>query len=254
MASCRIVMVVIAALAMSAAVLVAQAGTGNVVWKTLAEAPLSEDAEPFININGLSVSTEAVAEHSHAGPVFAYIVEGEIENHVEPDPPARHTAGGFFHEAPRQVHKMLRGLNPALPATLIIMGAGRSGVPAALIKRLDDEPVQLLQYRFADPSVTVRYQFQEPLPSTRNQELRVLRLTLPAGAAADARAHSGPGLAVVLDGRIEMSGTSSRSRIYDTGDLFRDPGNRVGTRFRNVSKTEPAMLLLYQVSEQERAR
>jgi quercetin dioxygenase-like cupin family protein len=236
----------------SIATLVAQTRAGGPVWETLIRAPLPEDSEPFMSINGLSVSAEPVAEHSHASPVFAYVVQGEIENHVEPGPPAVHKAGGFFYEPPRHLHKMLRGLSPTEPAQLIIMGAGRTGVPASLIKLLDDEPVQLLRFRFGEPTQPLRYQFREPLVSTVNQELRLVRLTLPAGARAHARAHSGRGLVFVLEGEIEVSGATARPRAYGAGDLFREPAGQGGIALRNTSASESARLLLYQVSAKEK--
>jgi quercetin dioxygenase-like cupin family protein len=96
--------------AVAAGRLVAQSGAERPVWRTLLQAALPEDSEPFISVNSLAVS-EPVREHSHSSPVFAYVVQGEIENQVDPDPPAIHRTGGFFYEAPRQLHKMLRGLS-----------------------------------------------------------------------------------------------------------------------------------------------
>jgi len=177
-------------------------------------------------------------------------VQGEIENQVEPDPPVIHQTGGFFHEAPGQLHKMLRGLSTA-PAKLLVFGAGRTGVPASLIKPLQDEPVQLLHYHFGDPEQSVRYQFRAPLLSTVNKTLSLLRLTLPAGARSDAPAHA-VRLVYVLEGKIAISGGSAESqtpRIYSVGDLFLEPASGAVITFRNASGSEPARILVYQVSE-----
>ena len=34
--------------------------------------------------------------HKHSGPVFAYILEGRVENQVEPEEPKAHAAGDFL--------------------------------------------------------------------------------------------------------------------------------------------------------------
>jgi quercetin dioxygenase-like cupin family protein len=226
--------------AFSAAGLMAQAGAATPEWEALVRVPLPEDVEPILSVNGLTMPAKPVAEHSHAGPVVGYIVRGEIENQVEPDPPAIYRPGGFFYEAPRHVHKIMRNLSSE-PAQLVIFQAGRTGVPASLLKVIPSEPTKLFLPQFT--------QWQVPLLSTVNQELRLLRLTLPAGARSDARAHSGPGLIYVLEGTVTISDTSTPPQRCGAGDLFLDPANRAGLTFMNASSREPATLLLYHVSE-----
>ncbi|HVH28319.1 MAG TPA: cupin domain-containing protein [Vicinamibacterales bacterium] len=240
--------------------LVAQSGAGRPVWKTLLQAPLPEDSEPFISVNGLSlplaspVPAPVGAGHTHTGPVFAYIAQGEIENQVEPDPPAIYKPGGFFYEPRGHVHRILRNVSTAEHATLIIFQAGRTAVPAPLLKVLQSEPVKLLRHQFQAPPLSTAnqaYQFQAPLLSTANQELSLLRLALPAGARSDAPAHS-VRLVYVLEGKIATSGGSAQPRTprtYDVGDLFFEPASRAGITFRNASGSEPARILVYQVSE-----
>ena len=193
----------------------------------------------MLSVNGLTMPAQPVAEHSHAGPVVGYILRGEIENQVEPELPAIHKPGGFFYEAPRHVHKMMRNLS-AEPATLIIFQAGRTGVPASLTKTLS-EPTKLVPATFT--------QWKVPIPSTVNQELRLLRLTLPAGARADARGHTGPGLVYVVEGTVTTSRSPSQSQTSAAGELFLDPASQAGLAFMNASGNEPATLLLYHVSE-----
>jgi quercetin dioxygenase-like cupin family protein len=182
---------------------------------------------------------QPVAEHSHAGPVVGYILQGEIENQVEPEPPAIHKAGGFFYERPRHVHKIMRNLG-AEPAKLIIFQAGRTGVPASLTRVLS-EPTSLVPSTFT--------QWKVPIPSTVNQELHLLRLTLPAGARVGARTHTGPGLVYVVEGTIVVSGSPAQSRTSVAGDLLLDPADQTGITFINASSNEPAQLLLYHLSE-----
>ena len=238
MRSIATVMTIVLAVA-SAAMLVAQSGPESPVWETLVRAPLPETIEPILSINGLTMPQKPVAEHSHAGPVVGYILQGEIENQVEPEPPAIHKPGGFFYEAPRHVHKIMRNLGTE-PATLIIVQAGRTGVPASLTKTLPGQATRLVPPEFV--------QWQVPFSLTAQQELRVLRLTLPAGARSDAPPHSGPGVVYVLEGSITTSDTSASPQTHAAGDLLLDPANGPGLTLKNASGSEPARLLLYHIT------
>jgi quercetin dioxygenase-like cupin family protein len=211
------------------------------MWQALVRVPLPADSEAVISVNGLMMPADPVAEHSHAGPTIGYIVAGEIENQVAPDPPATLRPGGHFYEAPRQLHKMMRNLS-AEPATLLVFHAGRTGVPASLLKALPAEPTKL--------SFTTPTQWQVPLPSTGNQELRLIRLTLPVGSRTEVAPHTGPGMVYVLEGSISVvGGGSPQPQTYSAGDLFLDPANREGLIYRNLTGKEPAKLLLYHVSD-----
>src|SRR5262245_30104808 len=187
-----IVMAIIAVIgAVPVGRLMAQSDSARPAWEVLVRTPLAADSDPVISLNGLTMPEQPVPEHSHPGVTIGYIVEGEIENQVEPNPLAVYKPGGFFSEAPGQLHKAMRNLS-AEPAKLLIFHAGRAGVPAALLKALPGEPTKL--------SFSTSTQWQVPVPSTRNQELRLLRLTLPPGSRAEAATHSGPGLIYVVEG------------------------------------------------------
>ena len=219
----------------------AQAASGGPTWETLVRQPLPGDSEPVISVNGLTMPGEPVAEHSHPGSTIGYITSGEIENQVMPDPPAIVKPGGHFYEAPRQVHKMMRNRS-AEPAKLLIFHAGRTGVPASLLKKLPTEPIAL---SFMAPQT----QWQVPLTSTANQELRLVRVTLPVGSRAEAATHTGPGMVYVLEGAITLAGASAKPLTYNAGDLFLDPANREGLIYRNLTGKETAKLLMFHVSD-----
>src|SRR5215510_14944590 len=156
-----------------------QAAATPPTWEVLVRVPLPTDSEPVISVNGLVMPAEPVAEHSHPGQTIGYITAGEIENQVMPDPPVFFKPGGNFYEAPRQLHKMMRNV---------------SDEPAPLLKPLTAEPVKLAI------STTPQAQWQVPLPSTANQELRLLRLTMPVGSRVEPAVHTGPGMIYVLEG------------------------------------------------------
>jgi hypothetical protein len=87
-----------------------QAGPGTPEWETLVRAPLPEDVDPLISVNGLTMPAQPVAAHSHAGPVIGYILEGEIENQVEPDlflDPADRAGLTFSNASSSELAKLL---------------------------------------------------------------------------------------------------------------------------------------------------
>ena len=165
----------------------AQSGSGKPLVEILLRQPLPADSEPKITVLSLPISPGLVAgAHTHAGPVFAYILQGEIENHVEPDPPKFYKPGEFFYEAPMHVHKLLRNLSQTEPANLIVFQAGNTGRAAPAIKTL----------------------LQEPLLSTANQELTLYRVTLPPEGLTETQAQSNPGALYVLEGNLETPGST----------------------------------------------
>ena len=206
----------------------AQSGAERQVWETLLQKPLPEATEPIISVFSISgspappVQPPIGAGHTHAGPVFVYILQGEIETQVEPDPPAVYKPGDFFYEAPMHVHRFQRNLSKTEPGRVIVFQAGNTGQASPAVKSL----------------------LQAPLQITANQELSLMRLTLPAGARSNARAHSGPAFVYVLEGQMETQGTT-----YSAGDLLLEPANQTELTYRNVSGAEPVKLLLYQASD-----
>ncbi len=70
--------------------------------------------------------------HQHSGPVFAYILEGNIENQVEPDPVKTYAAGDVLFEPTMHVHRLLRNLSETQPAKLLIFQIVPNGKPAAV--------------------------------------------------------------------------------------------------------------------------
>lgn len=96
--------------------------------KTLMKEPLPEIPNPVLSVIILTMEPGADSKpHEHIGPVFAYILEGEIENQVDPEPPKRYKAGDYFYEPRMHVHRMMRNLSKTKPAKLLISQVGEKG-------------------------------------------------------------------------------------------------------------------------------
>jgi len=67
--------------------------------------------------------------HHHTGPVFAYILEGTVENQVEPEPPKTYAKGDFFYEPPMHVHRQLKNLSATETARILVFEVGEQGKP-----------------------------------------------------------------------------------------------------------------------------
>lgn len=102
--------------------------------KTLMEEPLPEMPNPVASVITLTVAPGSVSSpHEHIGPVFAYILEGEIENQVAPNAPKRYGVGDYFYEPRMHEHKMLKNLSKTKPAKLLIFQVGEKGKPFTIM-------------------------------------------------------------------------------------------------------------------------
>ena len=102
--------------------------TSSVEVQTLMQEPLAEMPNPQLTVITLTVAPGATSSaHRHTGPVFAYLLEGEIENQVDPNPPQRYKAGEFFYEPPLHVHRSLWNLSGTKAAKLLILEVGEKG-------------------------------------------------------------------------------------------------------------------------------
>jgi len=100
----------------------------SVAVQTLMQQPLAEVPNAEVRVITLTVAPGAPSPpHEHTGPVFAYLLEGEIENQVDPNPPQRYKAGEYFYEPPMHVHRSLRNLSGTETAKLLIFEVGEKG-------------------------------------------------------------------------------------------------------------------------------
>lgn len=189
--------------------------------------PLGETDGPKMSMFILNLAAGGtVPSHSHRGAVFAYVVEGNIDNQVEPDPPKTLHPGDLFHERPMQVHRIFRNLSKSDPAKLLIL-QNTGALPASLKPLL-----------------------QEPLTDIADQEVTVIRFIANPGAAIpEAHQHPGPVFAYILSGEVESQVDPDQPHTYRAGDAFYEPPMHTHRLFRNVSETEAATLIIFEVSQ-----
>ncbi len=73
----------------------------------------------------------AFAMHKHSGPVFAYVLEGSVENQVDPqDKPKTYNTGDYWYEPAMHVHRLLRNLSDTQHARILVFEVLPKGKPA----------------------------------------------------------------------------------------------------------------------------
>lgn len=75
------------------------------------------------------------AGHTHPGPVFAYVLEGEVESQLQGQAPVVYKAGQSWYEAPGARHLVSRNASKTKPATLLVW----------MVKGEEEAPVLPLQ-------------------------------------------------------------------------------------------------------------
>ena len=90
---------------------------------------------------------------------------------------------------------------------------------------------------------------QQPLPDYPGKEGVLATVEYAPGYVGEAHRHPGPLFIYVLQGSIEMQMTHGELRTLKPGDTFYDDPKETHGVGRNVSKTEPAKLLVFMVKD-----
>lgn len=98
--------------------------------ESLIKKPLAKLKNPVVDVITLVMPPgSSAAPHRHTGQVFAYILEGELQNQVEPGPLRTYGPGDYFYEAPLQVHRVMRNMSNTKVVKLLITQIEERGVP-----------------------------------------------------------------------------------------------------------------------------
>jgi quercetin dioxygenase-like cupin family protein len=125
------------------------------------------------------------------------------------------------------VHRLLRNLSSTEPARLLVVEVGDTGQANPAIKTLLEAPAVVA-----------------------DREARLIMVTLAPGAALPgAHKHPGPVFAYIREGEIENQVDPDAPKVYRAGDVFYEPPMHAHRIFRNLSQTEPAEVLIFQIGE-----
>jgi quercetin dioxygenase-like cupin family protein len=107
----------------------AAAGSGDSIQvDDLMHEPLAKMADPEVTMLTLTLAPGATSHpHRHTGPVFAYILEGSIENQVDPGPAKTYKRGDFFYEPPMHVHRQFKNLSATEQAKVLVVQVEEKG-------------------------------------------------------------------------------------------------------------------------------
>lgn len=72
------------------------------------------------------------APHKHSGPVFAYVLEGRVQNQVDPEEPKTYSAGDYWYEPAMHTHRMFTNLSDTDVAKVLVFMVTPKGKPAGL--------------------------------------------------------------------------------------------------------------------------
>jgi quercetin dioxygenase-like cupin family protein len=191
--------------------------------QTLMQGALGDTTEPTMSLFILELSPgRSAPSHSHDGVVFAYVLEGEIENQVEPEPLRTYRAGEFFQERPKQVHRVFRNVSKTTAKLLVFQNTAT--LPQGL------KP--LLQQRLTDLT---------------GQEVSLIKITRAPGATSSPHQHPGPVFGYLLTGEVESQVDPDPPKVYRAGDFFYEPPMHAHRLYRVLSKTEASELLVFTV-------
>lgn len=70
--------------------------------------------------------------HEHPGAVFAYVLDGRVENQVEPGGPRTYKAGDYWYEPAMHVHREFRNPSGTQRAKVLAFQIVPKGKPAGM--------------------------------------------------------------------------------------------------------------------------
>ena len=222
--------------------------------QTLMQEPLGDTIELTMSLFLTTLPPRhSSPEHQHPGVVFIYVLEGEIESQVESNPPKIYRAGEFFNERPMQVHRVFRNVSQTAPAKYLSFS--NVATPNLSPQAADSQAKGTVNAG----AVIARLLLQDLLMDLANQDVTLVKSTIAPGAAPTspstrAHQHSGPIFAYILKGEIESQVDPDPAKIYHPGDVFFEPPMHAHRLLRNIGKTEPVEMLIFQVSETGKPR
>lgn len=103
--------------------------------KTLLEQKIDDIQNPlvFMDVVELGPGVQS-APHRHPGPVFGYVLEGELLTQVEGAAAATYKKGEVFFEPAGHIHVLARNPSTSSPVRFLAVVLGKQGSPSVLAK------------------------------------------------------------------------------------------------------------------------
>ena len=103
-------------------------GITSLIHESIGDLGDSEATMLLLTLQPNHVSTP----HKHPGPVFAYVLEGRVENQVDPEEPKTYSAGDFWYEPALHVHRSFRNLSDTERARVLVFMVVPKGSAASI--------------------------------------------------------------------------------------------------------------------------
>ena len=87
--------------------------------------------------------------------------------------------------------------------------------------------------------------FQTDVANVSDQEIMVLEVTYPPGAASDSHRHNAHTIVYVLEGTVKMAVAGGETQTLGPGEVFYETPDDIHTVSMNASDTEPAKILVF---------
>lgn len=103
-------------------------GVASLLTESIGDIGDADGSMLILTLQPKNVSTP----HKHPGPVFAYVLEGRVQNQVDPEEPKTYSAGEYWYEPAMHVHRMLINLSDTEVAKVLVFMVTPKGQPAGL--------------------------------------------------------------------------------------------------------------------------
>ena len=103
-------------------------GVASLLTESIGDLGDSDASMLILTLQPKHVSTP----HKHPGPVFAYVLEGRVENQVDPEEPKRYSAGDYWYEPAMHTHRAFTNLSDTEEAKVLVFMVTPKGKPAGI--------------------------------------------------------------------------------------------------------------------------
>jgi len=127
---CRIAMLTVAWWAVSPGAVLAHGPEGHETVQPVMKQAIPETVGRNVVMATVSYAPgQASDAHLHPGPIFAYVLEGQVESQLAGQPARVYKQGESWYEPPGTHHLVSRNASQSEPAKLLVFGLSRDAEP-----------------------------------------------------------------------------------------------------------------------------